>query len=108
MFGKNPIEPRAVGVPMVIEQSSRGADQQAHRIADTATAVEEMNATVIEVAKNAGAGANLSASAQSKARDGEQITARCRQAMDEVQAETMELKSSMARFLSMHRPSMKS
>ena len=91
-----------------IEQSSRGADQQAHRIADTATAVEEMNATVIEVAKNAGAGANLSASAQSKARDGEQITARCRQAMDEVQAETMELKSSMARFLSMHRPSMKS
>ncbi|MEN9502945.1 MAG: ATP-dependent Clp endopeptidase proteolytic subunit ClpP [Pseudomonadota bacterium] len=24
MFGKNPIEPRAVGVPMVIEQSSRG------------------------------------------------------------------------------------
>ena len=78
-----------------IEQSSRGADQQAHRIADTATAVEEMNATVIEVAKNAGAGANLSASAQSKARDGEQITARCRQAMDEVQAETMELKSSM-------------
>ncbi|EIJ34127.1 ATP-dependent Clp endopeptidase proteolytic subunit ClpP [Thiothrix nivea] len=24
MFGKNPIEPRAVGVPMVIEQSARG------------------------------------------------------------------------------------
>ena len=78
-----------------IEQSSRGADQQAHRIADTATAVEEMNATVIEVAKNAGTGANLSASAQSKAREGEQITARCRQAMDDVQSETMGLKSSM-------------
>ena len=78
-----------------IEQSSRGAEQQAHRIADTATAVEEMNATVIEVAKNAGAGANLSASAQSKAREGEHITARCREAMDEVQTETMQLKSSM-------------
>lgn len=24
MFGKNPLEPRAIGVPMVIEQSSRG------------------------------------------------------------------------------------
>ena len=24
MFGRNPIEPKAVGVPMVIEQSSRG------------------------------------------------------------------------------------
>ena len=78
-----------------IEQSSQGAEQQAHRIADTAAAVEEMNATVIEVAKNAGAGANLSSSAQSKAREGEQITGKCRQAMDEVQAETMELKSSM-------------
>lgn len=50
-----------------------------------------MNATVIEVAKNAGAGANLSASAQSKAREGEQITGKCRQAMNEVQSETMEL-----------------
>ena len=78
-----------------IEQSSQGAEQQAHRIADTATAVEEMNATVIEVAKNAGAGANLSASAQSKAREGEQITGKCRQAMNEVQSETMELKLSM-------------
>ena len=78
-----------------IEQSSQGAEQQAHRIADTATAVEEMNATVIEVAKNAGAGANLFTSAENKAREGEQITAKCRQAMDEVQAETMELKSSM-------------
>ena len=78
-----------------IEQSSHGAEQQAHRIADTATAVEEMNATVIEVAKNAGAGANLSASAQNKAREGEQITAKCRQAMVDVQSETMELKSSM-------------
>ena len=78
-----------------IEQSSQGAEQQAHRIADTAAAVEEMNATVIEAAKNAGAGANLSSSAQGKAREGEQITARCRQAMDEVQTETMELKSSM-------------
>ena len=78
-----------------IEQSSHGAEQQAHRIADTATAVEEMNATVIEVAKNAGAGANLSSSTQGKAREGEQVTAKCRQAMNDVQAETMELKSSM-------------
>ena len=78
-----------------IEQSSRGAEQQATRIADTAAAVQEMNATVIEVAKNASAGANLSAATQGKAREGEQITAKCRNAMDEVQTETMELKASM-------------
>ncbi len=78
-----------------IEQSSHGAEQQAHRIADTATAVEEMNATVIEVAKNAGAGANLSASTQSKAKEGDDVTTKCRRAMDEVQAETIGLKTNM-------------
>ena len=78
-----------------IEQSSQGAEQQAHRIADTATAVEEMNATVIEVAKNAGAGANLSASTQSKAKEGDDVTTKCRRAMDEVQAETIGLKTNM-------------
>ena len=78
-----------------IEQSSQGAEQQAHRIADTATAVEEMNATVIEVAKNAGAGANLSASTQSRAKEGDEVTTKCRRAMDEVQAETMGLKTNM-------------
>jgi Methyl-accepting chemotaxis protein len=64
-----------------IGQSSHGAEQQANRIADTATAVEEMNATVLEVAKNAGAGANLSASTQSKAKEGDDVTTKCRQAM---------------------------
>ena len=78
-----------------IEQSSQGAEQQAHRIADTATAVEEMNATVIEVAKNAGAGANLSASTQNRAKEGDEVTTKCRRAMDEVQAETMGLKTNM-------------
>lgn len=78
-----------------IEQSSQGAEQQAHRIADTATAVEEMNATVIEVAKNAGAGANLSASTQIRAKEGDEVTTKCRRAMDEVQAETMGLKNNM-------------
>lgn len=78
-----------------IEQSSQGAEQQAHRIADTATAVEEMNATVIEVAKNAEAGANLSASTQIRAKEGDEVTTKCRRAMDEVQAETMGLKNNM-------------
>ena len=78
-----------------IEQSSQGAEQQAHRIADTATAVEEMNATVIEVAKNAGAGANLSSSTQIRAKEGDEVTTKCRRAMDEVQAETMGLKNNM-------------
>ena len=36
-----------------IEQSSRGADEQSSRVRETATSMEEMNATVLEVARNA-------------------------------------------------------
>ena len=54
-----------------------------------------MNATVLEVAKNAGAGANLSSSTQEKAREGEHITTQCQQAMGDVQNETMALKTNM-------------
>ncbi len=78
-----------------IEQSSHGAAQQASRIADTATAVEEMNVTVLEVARNASAGADLSGAAQDKARDGEQVTAQCQTAINEVQSDAISLKANM-------------
>ncbi|MFT4302853.1 MAG: methyl-accepting chemotaxis protein [Desulfovibrio sp.] len=78
-----------------IEQSSHGAAQQAGRIADTATAVEEMNATVLEVARNAATGASLSSATQEKAHDGEQITTQCQTAINDVQNDTMALKTSM-------------
>lgn len=38
-----------------IGKSSSGAREQSHRVQDTAAAVEEMNATILEVARNAGA-----------------------------------------------------
>lgn len=37
-----------------IEQSERGAAEQASRVTETATAMEEMNSTVLDVARNAG------------------------------------------------------
>ena len=78
-----------------IEQSSHGAAQQAGRIADTATAVEEMNVTVLEVARNASSGADLSNATQQKAREGEQITSQCQTAISDVQNDTMALKAGM-------------
>ncbi|ATD80022.1 MULTISPECIES: HAMP domain-containing methyl-accepting chemotaxis protein [Desulfovibrio] len=78
-----------------IEQSSHGAAQQAGRIADTATAVEEMNVTVLEVARNASSGADLSGATQQKAREGEQITSQCQTAISDVQNDTMALKAGM-------------
>jgi methyl-accepting chemotaxis protein len=39
-----------------VEEASRGAEEQKNRTAETATAMEEMNATVLEVARNASPG----------------------------------------------------
>jgi methyl-accepting chemotaxis protein len=56
-----------------IEQSSRGAENQAQRVSETATAMEEMNATVLEVAKNASQASEVSVDAKHKAEDGAKI-----------------------------------
>lgn len=53
-----------------IEQSDRGAEEQAQRVAETATAMEEMNAAVLEVARNAGRAADTSDDARRMADEG--------------------------------------
>jgi methyl-accepting chemotaxis protein len=53
-----------------IEQSSHGAKEQNNRVQDTATAVEEMNATILEVAKNASATSQSAEAAREKAQQG--------------------------------------
>ena len=78
-----------------IEESSRGAEQQAERIADTATAVGEMNSAVLEVARNASYGAQLSAEMQEKARSGDNVTSQCQSAIADVQNDAAALKVSM-------------
>lgn len=53
-----------------IEQVSRGADIQQQRVGETAAAIEEMNATVLEVARNAADATLQSEQAAGKAQDG--------------------------------------
>jgi methyl-accepting chemotaxis protein len=53
-----------------IEQSSHGAREQSNRVQETVTAVEEMNATILEVAKNAGDTAQGAQAARDKAHEG--------------------------------------
>ena len=59
-----------------VEQSSQGAQLQSKRVAATATAMEEMNATVLEVAKNASQAADTSDKARNKAQEGADIVRR--------------------------------
>ncbi len=54
-----------------VEQASKGAEQQNGRVAETATAMEEMNATVLEVARNATEAAGNAEKARGKAHEGE-------------------------------------
>jgi methyl-accepting chemotaxis protein len=53
-----------------VEQSSRGADMQRERVSAAAVAMEEMNSTVLEVARNAGVASEGSENARGKADSG--------------------------------------
>ena len=56
-----------------VEEISRGAEVQRTRVESTATAMTQMNCTVIEVAKNAGQASDQSEMTRSKANDGSEL-----------------------------------
>ncbi|MCA1945273.1 MAG: methyl-accepting chemotaxis protein [Desulfovibrio sp.] len=76
--------------------ASRGAAHQSERVSETATAMEEMNATVLEVARNATQAANTADSARHKAQDGAGIVTRVVGSIGEVQAAALTLKTDMS------------
>lgn len=78
-----------------VEESSRGTDQQRDRVASSATAMEEMNSTVLEVARNAAVASEGSERARDKARQGEDIVSESVKAIGMVQADTQTLKVNM-------------
>jgi methyl-accepting chemotaxis protein len=78
-----------------IEQSTTGAETQRERIQDTATAVEEMNATIIEVAKNSAQTATNAAAAKNKANEGAKLVDEVVAAVLSVQDESETLKANM-------------
>jgi methyl-accepting chemotaxis protein len=53
-----------------VEESSRGAENQRQRSAEAATAMEQMNATVLDVAKNASSASDLADKTKRKAGEG--------------------------------------
>lgn len=78
-----------------IEQSERGAAEQASRATETATAMEEMNSTVLEVAKNAGAASEVSASTRKKAEAGAHVVEKAVASIRDVQQQSVKLKEDM-------------
>ena len=78
-----------------IELSENGAQDQADRVATTATALEEMNATVLEIARNAGTTSDSAASVRTEASAGSESMQECVQAMQEVRSESLKLQEEM-------------
>ncbi|NDY55675.1 methyl-accepting chemotaxis protein [Desulfovibrio sulfodismutans] len=78
-----------------IEQSSRGSENQSQRVGETATAMEEMNATVLEVAKNASQAAETSDAAKRKAQEGSSVVEQAIREIANVHEQSLALKSDM-------------
>ena len=82
-----------------VGQTNQGVIRQQNRSQETATAMEEMNATVMEVAQNAGAAANLAEHSKDKAREGGQVVQEVQAAVDEVRAVAEVLQQNMAKLV---------
>ena len=78
-----------------VEQVSRGTDVQRDRAASTATAMEEMNATVLEVAKNAGQASEQAEATRSKAQYGADVVDKVIAAIRQVNNVANELQANM-------------
>ena len=81
-----------------IEQSDRGAAESAQRLSEAATAMNEMNATVQEVARNAGSASAASAETKEKAEAGAQVVEKAVHSIDQVHQMSLVLKEDMVQL----------
>ncbi|MBG0775282.1 MAG: HAMP domain-containing protein [Desulfovibrionaceae bacterium] len=77
------------------EEIRQGSEVQSERIASTATAMEEMNATVLEVARNSSEAASVGEDAKEKAVRGADVVERSIEAMLATQRQAEELSKNM-------------
>ena len=81
-----------------IEQSDRGAAESAQRLSEAATAMNEMNATVQEVARNAGSASAASAETKEKAEAGAQVVEKAVHSIEDVHQMSLALKDDMTQL----------
>ncbi|WP_320176277.1 HAMP domain-containing methyl-accepting chemotaxis protein [Maridesulfovibrio sp.] len=75
----------------------QGADNQKHRVQETATAVDQMSATILEVASNSSNASEGTRNAAEKAHEGFSIVEQVVEATNQVQASTGELQTALAK-----------
>jgi len=78
-----------------ISQSRLGADDQSGRVRETASAMEQMNASVLEVAKSAQLAADVSGNAKKQTLGGAQIVNETVESIKNIQAKSLSIKHDM-------------
>jgi methyl-accepting chemotaxis protein len=78
-----------------VEQSNHGAEQQQQRTGEVAAAMEEMNATVLEVARNADNAAEMAEQVRDHAQRGEGVAAKARDVSVAVAEQSAQLTAQM-------------
>ena len=81
-----------------VEQSSRGAEEQSSMASEAATAMGEMNSTVLEVARSAATAAELADESQKKAGEGEKMVTRAVETISSVRVQSEVLQEDMAKL----------
>ncbi len=79
-----------------LELSNKGAHDQSQRLTSAAAAMEEMNATVLEVAKNSSYAANIADSARDQAQQGSRKVTDVERHLTKVLENTQQLKEAMS------------
>ncbi len=79
-----------------IETTSRSVADQANRLNEAAGAMEQMNETIVDVARNAVSSAETSDITKEKAVKGVEITQKCKDTMNQVREESLALRENMA------------
>lgn len=80
----------------LIQEATSGSHVQRERASESATAIEEMNATVLEVARNAGEAAEYATNAKDHAERGSGIVETAIESIGEVKEHSSRLKGSLA------------
>ncbi|WP_034641366.1 methyl-accepting chemotaxis protein [Desulfovibrio inopinatus] len=86
------------GLSDQIEESSQGAQTQANLVSETATSMDGMTTTILEVARNAAHAAETAESARNKAQEGASKVGEVLVEMDQVKTASSHLKDDMNRL----------
>lgn len=92
------VDSASSGLSARIVQSEKGAAEQASRITETATAMEEMNSTVLEVARNAGTASDVSTRTRSKAEEGASVVQKVVDSIRQARQDSLALKDDMSKL----------